>query len=222
MSETKAPSGGLARQPLHFRLLAAYGGIVVVFLTGVQRVLGGIPKQLVELGLAGLLLGAFATHPAVAMMRARVGRVAAVLALAWPAVVLLVDAAHPRTMLLFPLHKWHMFSAPMGHARDPEQLRYFAHYADGSSRRVMPGAGVSDVVASGLDAELRELFASLEKHPGDATLRGRATAALRGVAAMEAAGGERGTITGFDVERCVLPVRAPYGVEVGDFPRLSP
>jgi hypothetical protein len=205
-----ATAGGLRRWPPHVRLLAIYSGVVLLFLTGAQRVLGGIPKQIVEVGLASLLLGAFATHPALAATRMRVSRLAAGVALGWPAVVMLADAAHPRTMLLFPLQKWHMFSAPMGKAAPPEQLRFIASYRGGRSSRVMPGTEISDVVASGLGGELRELFDDLARHPRDPALRAKASAAMRGVARLHDAAQGGAPIVAIEVERCTIFVQAPY------------
>jgi hypothetical protein len=139
-----------------------------------------------------------------------VSPLAARLALALPLVVIVVDASRPRSAWLFPLDKWHMFTAPMGKARDPEQFRYTAHLADGGSARLIPGAGVSDVVTSAVDGELKRLLERSLAAPADPTLREQAAAAVRGIARMQEAADPAHPIRSVTVERCRLPVRPPY------------
>jgi hypothetical protein len=201
---------GAPRFPLHTKLLVAFVAVLVLFLSGVQGVLGRVPKQLVEVGLGALLLAAFLTHPVVSRSRRAVGVWASSLAMAWPAAVILVDAYRPRAPWLFPLDKWHMFIAPMGKAPDPEQFRYIAHFVGGGSARLIPGAGVSDVVSSALDGELRALITRSLRDPGNARLRSEAAAAVRGIARMQKAVGEDRAIRSVTVERCRFPVRSPY------------
>jgi len=201
---------GARRFPLHVKLLIAFGAVLVLFLSGVQGVLGRVPKQLVDIGLGALLVAAFATHPIISRSRRAVHGWAAGLAIAWPIVVILGDASRPRASWLFPLDKWHMFVAPMGKAPDPEQLRYTAHFEGGGFARLIPGAAVSDVVSSALDGELRELVTRSLREPGDARLRSNVSAAVRGIARMQQAAGEERSIRSVTVERCRFPVRPPY------------
>jgi hypothetical protein len=199
--------------PRFVKLLAAFALLLLVCLSGLQTALGRVPKQLVELCLGGLLLAAFLAHPAVARARKSVSPLAARLAVAWPLVVILADASRPRSPWLFPLDGWHMFAGRMGKAPDPEQFRYWAHFADGGSARLMPGAGVSDVVSSALDGELKQLLERTLRAPADQALRARATAAIHGIARMQEAEDPAHPIRGVTVERCRLPVRAPYRAE---------
>jgi len=201
---------GVGHHPTYVKALLCFGVPLVVCVSGVQGVLGRVPKQLVEALLGGLLLSAFLMHPVVARTRGAAGTWAARLALAWPLVVMLADASHPRTMWLFPLHKWHMFTSPMGAAPDPEQFRYTAHFKEGGSARLIPGAGVSDVATSALDGELKQLLTRTLRVPADPALRSEAARAIQGIARLQEAEDPAHSIRSVTVERCRLPVKPPY------------
>lgn len=209
----------LARLEPWQRALAAFALLLVVPLTGVHRVLGRGPKQVVELVLAGLLLVSFALHPEVARTLRAAGARARTLALAFPLVILLADAARPRTLLSYPFVSWGMFTAPVGNAPDPEQVRYTAHYTDGSSGRLMPGGAVSDVVVSSLDGELKALFTRFLD--GDTALAPRLSAAVEGVARMEELRRPERPIRAVTVERCRIPVQPPYEAVCAPFARFE-
>jgi hypothetical protein len=190
------------------RAFAAFTVLLVVPLTGVHRVLGRGPKQVVELVLAALLLAGFALHPVVARTLRDAGPWARRLTLAFLLVILLGDAARPRTMLAYPFVSWGMFTAPVGNAQDPVQMRYTAHYSDGSSARLMPGGAVSDVVVSSLDGELKALFQRFLA--GDTSLEPRLAVAVGGVARMEELRHPERPIRSVTVDRCRIPVQPPY------------
>ena len=101
-----------------------------------------------------------------------------------------------------------MFTTPVGASPDPVQVRYTAHYADGTSARLMPGGAVSDVVVSSLDGELRGLF--LRFFGGETALEPRLAAAVAGIARVEELRHPERPIRAVTVERCRIPVEPPY------------
>ena len=211
MAEQRIPGPKFARRLARWQQpLLAFGVVLLLFFTGFQRVLGRFPKQLVELSLGALLVAAFLSHPKVAATRAALGRRGAWLMVLCPAALVLVDAAHLKTANFYPLVGWEMFTAPMGKAPDPEIWRLTAHYQRGDSERLVPGGVVSDVVTSGLDAQLRRVLGALVSRPHDTRARAEAAAAVRGVARMQEAADPARPIAEVAVERCRMPVRTPY------------
>ena len=192
------------------KCLLAYALLLLLMLTGVQRALGRVPKQGLELLLGGLLLTAFASHPVFSSTLRALGSRSAFGVLAIVALVIGVDAAHLHTRWLYPFVGWEMFTSAMGHAADPEQLVYTAHYADGSAHRLVPGGMISDTVASGLDGEAKQTLGAFDEHPADARAKAAADAALRGLAVMQERAEPGKDITRLEVARCRMPVRAPY------------
>jgi hypothetical protein len=179
-------------------------------LTGLQRVLGRVPKQGIELLLGGLLITAFASHPVFSNTLRALGSRSTFTVCAILALVVGVDAAHLHTRWLYPLTGWEMFTSPTGRQPDPEQFRYTAHYADGSARRLVPGGMISDAVVSGLDGEAKQTLGALDERPGDARAKAAAESALRGFASMQERAEPGKDITSVEVRRCRMPVRPPY------------
>lgn len=206
-------------------LLLAFGLVLLFFFTGLQGVLGRVPKQIVELALGGILVAAFLLHPKVAATRAALGRSGAVLMLACPAALVAVDAAHLKAPSLYPLVGWEMFTAPMGRVPDPEIYVLTARYANGDTERLIPGGVVSDVVTSGLDGQLRKVLGPLAERPADERRRAEASAAIRGVARMQQAAEPARPIAEVAVERCRMPVHPPYHADckpLATFPGAAP
>jgi hypothetical protein len=200
-------AGALARWQ---KCLLAYAGLLLFMLTGLQRVLGRVPKQGIELFLGGLLLTAFARHPVFSRTLRALGSRATFGALGLVALVIAVDAAHLRVRWLYPLVGWEMFTSAVGHAADPEQFRYTAHYADGSAHRIVPGETISDAVVSGLDGEATQTLGAFGQHPADARAKAAADAMLRGFALMQERAEPGKDVTSLEVNRCRMPVQAPY------------
>lgn len=192
------------------KCLLAYAAVLLLMLTGAQRVLGRAPKQVLELVLGGLLIVAFATHPAVSRTLRALGSRATAGAIGVLSFLVVVDAAHLSTRWFYPLVGWEMFTSPMGAAPDPEIFVYTAHHADGSSRRIVPGGMISDAVVSGLDGEAKRTLGALAARPNDAHARAQAESVLRGLRSMEAKANPGEHITSVGVARCRMPVRAPY------------
>ena len=192
------------------KCLLAYGVVLLPMLTGLQRVLGRVPKRGIELLLGGLLLTAFASHPVFSNTLRALGSRSAYGALAIVALVIGVDAAHVHRRWLYPLDGWEMFTGAVGQSADPEQFRYTAHYADGSARRLVPGGMISDAVVSGLDAEAKQTLSAFDERPADARAKAAAESALRGFASMQERAEPGKDITSVEVRRCRMPVRAPY------------
>lgn len=226
MAERAIPGTTISRrlQTWHW-LLLAFGIVLLLFFTGLQRVLGRVPKQIVELSLGALLITAFLRHPKVAATRAALGRAGALAMLLCPAALVIVDAAHLKTPSLYPLVGWEMFTAPMGHVPDPEIFVLTARYERGGSERLIPGGVVSDVVTSGLDGQLRKVFGALAERPEDERRRSDAASAVRGVARMQQAAEPARRIAEVAVERCRMPVRPPYQADckpLATFPGAAP
>lgn len=188
--------------------LLAFVAWVLVLLTGVQASVERPQKRLVELGLAILLLAAFVTHPATVRARKGVGLLGRAASLVWPATILLVDAANPRHLMLYPLASWHMFSAGVGGQEPPVQIRYVARFRDGTEARLIPGGVVSDVVASSLDGKLREMLERAAS--GGPRERARAELAIRTVARLTKSAEPEREIVAVIVQRWRMPVKPPF------------
>jgi hypothetical protein len=213
------------RLPRWQQFLLAFGLVLLLFFTGFQRVLGKVPKQLVELSIGALLVAAFLSHPKVAATRAGLGRRGALLMLGCPTALVIVDAAHLKSPSLYPLVGWEMFTAPMGKLPDPDILVLTAHYRHGGRERLIPGGVISDMVTSGLDGQLRKAFAVLDARPADERARAEATAVIRGLARMQEAAHPTRPISEVSVERCRMPVRPPYEAScqrIATFPGPTP
>lgn len=188
--------------------LLAFVAWVLVLLTGVQASVERPQKRLVELGLAILLLAAFVTHPATVRARKGVGLLGRAASLVWPATILLVDAANPRHLMLYPLASWHMFSAGVGGREPPVQIRYVARFRDGTEARLIPGGVVSDVVTSSLDGKLREMLERAAS--GGPPERARAELAIRTVARLTESAEPEREIVAVIVQRWRMPVKPPF------------
>lgn len=181
---------------------------VLFFLLGYQAPLSRPTKRLIEVVLAVFLVLGFVTHPVIARNRRAAGRLAGATALLCPLLLLLIDAANPRHLSLYPLTSWHMFSGPVGKLPEPTQFRYVAHFFDGGSTRLIPGGAISDVVTSSLDGELRTLLHKMEM--GREADEQRAAEALRAVARLAEGADPERAIWAITVERCQMPVNPPF------------
>ncbi len=204
---------------------AAIVWLVVLVLTaiGVHRPLPDSLKYGVELLLLAPVLVMFASHSEVRATLARLSRGRRRFALVFLAMLVLGNVLKQHRALL-PFMGWGMFGRSA--SRGPRMVIYTAVRPDGSSFRFMPGAVVSDTVASSIDRFSKEtVTAILEAR--DPAERERAstklsTALYRLARIHEDAGGRpAGPIERVQASNCLARMTPPYPWQcepVGDYP----